>query len=165
MEASLSPLSSRAQLSGSAVQMDSSWECLSAERSLLNCRSLSFARDDKREGGCFHLHSALVERTAGPSTSLRSGRDDNSYFGTGGSTQEKCHPDKRVTNSPDDKGEGSASMCIRMLVDLPSFKPQPIRMKAPLSQGPEGRPPNVSPAREGWEMLATLKSAGGAALD
>ena len=32
------------------------------------------------------------------------------------------------------------------------------------SQGPEGRPPNVSPARKGWESIAMIASAVGAAL-
>src|ERR1700685_427403 len=31
----------------------------------------------------FHLYLMLNKSTAGPSTSLRSGRDDNSYFGKG----------------------------------------------------------------------------------
>ena len=44
-----------------------------------NCRSLHFAtpgRDDKGEGGASVRIKLLVERTAGPSASLRSGRDD-----------------------------------------------------------------------------------------
>jgi hypothetical protein len=38
-----------------------------------------------REGvdGRFRLHLMLVDRTAGPSTALRSGRDDNSVTGRG----------------------------------------------------------------------------------
>jgi hypothetical protein len=49
--------------------------------SLQNCRSLGFARDDKGEGDASMCIRWLVTRTADPSTSLRSGRDDNSYFG------------------------------------------------------------------------------------
>jgi hypothetical protein len=41
---------------------------------LQNCRSLGFARDDKREGSASRCIRLLVERTAGPhSTSLRAG--------------------------------------------------------------------------------------------
>jgi hypothetical protein len=50
---------------------------------LQNCRSLGCARDDKGKDGAFIEHPVAVERTAGPSTSLRFGRDDNSYLGTG----------------------------------------------------------------------------------
>src|SRR5580704_9666431 len=57
--------------------------------SLQNCRSLGFARDDKGEGGASMEHRCLVKRTAGLSTSLHFGRDDNSYFGRGVSAQEK----------------------------------------------------------------------------
>jgi hypothetical protein len=53
------------------------------------CRSLGFARDDKGKSGVFPSNWSLVERTAGPSTSLRSGRDDNSYFGEDARAQEK----------------------------------------------------------------------------
>ena len=35
------------------------------------------AQDDKAEGNASNVHSSPTERTAGPSTSLRSGRDDN----------------------------------------------------------------------------------------
>src|ERR1700683_3312075 len=63
----------------------------------------------------------LVERTAGPhstslrgrlSTSLRSGRDDNSYLGTGCECPRKLSPNKKVTDSRDDQGEGGASISI-----------------------------------------------------
>jgi hypothetical protein len=40
--------------------------------------SLRFGRDDKGESGDLTGHHLLIERTAGPSTTLRSGRDDNS---------------------------------------------------------------------------------------
>jgi hypothetical protein len=45
----------------------------------LNCRSLHYGRDDKGEGGApiERLVSGLKEK-AGPSTALRSGRDDTS---------------------------------------------------------------------------------------
>jgi hypothetical protein len=43
-------------------------------------QALGYARDDKGEGHASMCIRRLVERTAGPSTSLRSGRDDNSYL-------------------------------------------------------------------------------------
>jgi hypothetical protein len=49
----------------------------------LNCRSLGCARDDKGEGGVLNKHWLVDERAAGPSTSLRSGRDDKSNLGAG----------------------------------------------------------------------------------
>jgi hypothetical protein len=40
------------------------------------------------------------------------------------------------------------------------------RRRSPEMQGPEGRPPNVSPARKGWEIDPEQDpSAGGAALN
>jgi hypothetical protein len=42
------------------------------------------ARDDDGEGNATLRTRWLVERTAGPSTSLRFGRDDNSYWGVMG---------------------------------------------------------------------------------
>ena len=75
-----------------------------------NCRSLGCAQDDKGAGGAFHQHLMLMDRTAGPSTSLRFGRDDNSYLGTGWRLEKNCHSGKKVTSARDDRGEGGASM-------------------------------------------------------
>jgi hypothetical protein len=44
----------------------------------LNCRSLGFARDDKGKGDALVGIGCWLSKTAGPSTALRSGRDDNS---------------------------------------------------------------------------------------
>jgi hypothetical protein len=40
---------------------------------------------------------------------------------------------------------GSISTCLRQV------EGETTRQKSPWMQGPEGRPPNVSPARKGWE--------------
>jgi hypothetical protein len=48
---------------------------------------------------------------------------------------------------------------------LEFFNRHSIQMKAPLFQGPEGRPPNVIPARKGWETNPNQPSAVGAALN
>src|SRR5271156_589542 len=61
----------------------------------------------------FHWYLVLDESTADPSTSLRSGRDDNSYFRTGAGAQEKLSSDNKVTGSRDDKGKGGASIRVR----------------------------------------------------
>jgi hypothetical protein len=39
---------------------------------------IRYGRDDKSEGGAFGRHSLVDNRTAGPSTALRFGRDDKS---------------------------------------------------------------------------------------
>ena len=43
-----------------------------------NCRSLGCAREDKGEGDALLCIARWLKRTAGPSTTLRSGRDDKS---------------------------------------------------------------------------------------
>ena len=63
------------------------WE--RTEKHLVGCKKrekiekVTGARDDKGKGGASMWIWWLVKRTAGPPTSLRSGRDDNSYLSTG----------------------------------------------------------------------------------
>jgi hypothetical protein len=58
-------------------------------------------------GRRFHLCLMLDELTAGPSTSLRSGRDDNSYL-KDESAHQNCYPDNLPQNPQDD---GSVEVC------------------------------------------------------
>jgi hypothetical protein len=37
-----------------------------------------------------------------------------------------------------------------------AFSPERWNANLGVPQGPEGRPPNVSPAREGWESMPTI---------
>ena len=48
----------------------------------------------------------LVEGTAGPSTPLRFGRDDNSYFDRVRVPKKNCHTDKKVTTLGMTKNRG-----------------------------------------------------------
>ena len=47
------------------------------ERTAGPSTALRFGRDDKSEGGASRRHGLVDVRTAGPSTTLRSGRNDN----------------------------------------------------------------------------------------
>jgi hypothetical protein len=86
--------------------------------------------NDKGEGDASIYIRWLGERTAGPhsnfaqgrlSTSLRFGRDDNSYFGRVQVPKKNWHPDNKVTNFRDNKGEGGAS--LERLLDPWCFSP------------------------------------------
>jgi hypothetical protein len=51
------------------------------ERTAGPSTALRFGRDDNSKGGAPRRYLLAVERTAGPSTALRFGRDDNSKGG------------------------------------------------------------------------------------
>jgi hypothetical protein len=65
----------------------------------------------------------LVERTAGPSTSLRFGRDDNSHFGRGFECPRKIVIPKKVTNSQDDDFVGVSAKNILNKLALMGLRP------------------------------------------
>ena len=82
-----------------------------------------------------------------------------------------CGPPKVMKNTLAPATALQGSVALRFVIPsnstcLRQVEGEMTRQESPWMQGPEGRPPNVSPARKGWEIdPEDDPSAGGAALN